>query len=56
MDVDLPEKKASVEVPGVKVVIDENDSWETIGMVLVLVLGLYAGIKLIDRLLNNKKK
>ena len=53
---DLPEKKASVEVPGVKVVVDKNDNWETVGMILVLVLGVYAGIRFINRAFEPKKK
>lgn len=55
---DLPEKKASVKVPGMEVVITRDDNWETVGMILVLVLGIYAGIKLINSLFNkaNKKK
>lgn len=56
MQNDLPEKKASVEVPGVKVVVDNNDNWETVAMILVLVLGVYAGIKLINRAFEPKKK
>ena len=46
---DLPDKKASVEVRGVKVVVDKNDNWETIGMIVVLVLVVYAGIKIINK-------
>lgn len=55
---DLPEKKASVEVPGLKVQVTKDDSWETVGMILVLVLGVYAGIKIINSLFDkaNKKK
>ena len=56
MQDDLPEKKASVEVPGVKVVVDKNDNWETVAMILVLVLGVYAGIKFINRMFEPKKK
>ena len=50
---DLPDKKASVEVPGVKVVVDKNDNWETVAMILVLVLGVYAGIKLINKFFKD---
>ena len=52
---DLPDKKASVEVPGIKVVVDKNDNWETIGMILVLVLGVYAGIKIINKIFKETK-
>ena len=34
---DLPEKKASVEVPGVKVVVTKEDNWDVVAMMLVLV-------------------
>ena len=37
-------KKASVEVPGVKVVVTKEDNWDVVAMVLVLVLGTYTGI------------
>lgn len=56
MQDDLPEKKATVEVPGIKVQVDHNDNWETVAMILVLVLGLYAGIKLINSAFAPKKK
>lgn len=46
---DLPPKGATVKVPGVEVVIDKNDNWETVGMIVVVVLGIYLGIKLINK-------
>ena len=56
MTEDLPPKSATVKVPGVEVVVDKNDSWETVGMILVLVLGIYLGIKFINRMFEPKKK
>ena len=56
MTEDLPPKSATVKVPGVEVVVDKNDSWETVGMILVLVLGVYAGIKAINRLFDSRKR
>jgi hypothetical protein len=53
---DLPAKQARVEVPGLKVEVTKDESWETVGMILVLVLGVYAGIKFINRLFENKPK
>lgn len=47
---DLTDKKASVEVPGMKVIVTREDNWDVIAMILVLVLGTYVGIKLINRL------
>ena len=52
----LPDKKASVEIPGVKVVVDKNDNWETVGMILVLILGVYAGIKIINKIFKGKNE
>jgi hypothetical protein len=46
---------AGVEVAGVKVTVDKNDTWETVGMVLVLVLAVYSGIKLINKIFNKWK-
>ena len=51
----LPPTGAGVEVAGVKVTVDKNDTWETVGMVLVLVLAVYAGIKLINKIFNKWK-
>lgn len=48
MNQDLPEKKAMVQVPGVKVEVGRDDTWETIGMIAVLVLVIYAGVKAIN--------
>lgn len=53
---DLPDRKASVEVPGLKVVVDKTDTWETIGMILVLVLGIYLGIRLINKFIKDKNE
>ena len=55
MQEDLPPKSATVKVPGVEVTVDKNDSWETVGMIVVLVLVIYAGIKFINRIFDNKK-
>ena len=46
----LEPTNAGVEVAGVKVTVDKTDTWETIGMILVLVLAVYAGIKLINKI------
>lgn len=56
MQNDLPEKKASVEVPGMKVIVTKDDSWETVGMIVVLVLAIYAGIKIINHAFKPKEK
>lgn len=50
---DLTSKKASVEVPGVKVVVTKEDNWDVVAMMLVLVLGTYIGIKLINKLFKR---
>ena len=47
---DLPDKHATVKVPGVEVTIDKNDNWQTVGMILVLVLAVYLGIKIINKI------
>ena len=44
---DHPNPTAIVEMPGVKFVVEKDDTWQTIGMTVVLVLAIYAGIKLI---------
>ena len=41
--------KAIVEVPGVKVEVTKDDTWETVGMIVVAVLAIYLGIKLINK-------
>jgi hypothetical protein len=51
----LEPTNAGVEVAGVKVTVDKTDTWETIGMILVLVLAVYAGIKLINKIFNKWK-
>ena len=51
---DLPEKKATVELPGVKVEVTKDDSWETVSMIVVAVLVIYAGIKVINKFFDNK--
>lgn len=53
---DLPEKHAKVEVPGLKVEVTKDDNWESVGMILVLVLGIYAGIKTLNRLFDRTEK
>lgn len=40
---------ATVEVPGVKVEVTKDDTWETVGMIAALVLVIYLGIKLINK-------
>jgi len=42
-------ERATVEVPGVKVEVTKDDNWETIGMIIVVVLAIYLGIKLINK-------
>jgi hypothetical protein len=42
-------QQAKIEVAGVKAEVTKDDSWETIGMIVVLVLALYLGIKLINK-------
>jgi len=49
---DLTDKKASVEVPGMKVIVTKEDNWDVVAMILVLVLGTYIGVKLINRWLK----
>jgi len=51
----LEPTRAGVEVAGVKVTVDKTDTWETVGMILVLVLAVYAGIKLINKIFNKWK-
>jgi hypothetical protein len=46
---DLPPKGAHIEVAGVKAEVTKDDSWETIGMIVVLVLAVYLGIRLINK-------
>lgn len=43
------QSKAVVEVPGVKVEITQDDTWETVGMIVAVVLAIYLGIKLINK-------
>ena len=50
---DHPNPTAIVEMPGVKFVVEKDDTWQSIGMTVVLVLAIYAGIKLINRLFKN---
>ena len=47
---EVTSKKASVEVPGMKVVVTKEDNWDVVFMILTLVLGVYVGIKVINRL------
>ena len=46
---DLPPKGAHIEVAGVKAEVTKDDGWETIGMIVVLVLAVYLGIRLINK-------
>ena len=46
---DLPPKEATVKAAGMEVVIDKNDNWETVGMLVSLVLAIYLGIKIINK-------
>lgn len=52
---DLPDKSAVVKVPGVEVVVNPEDNWETVGMIVVLVLAIYGGIKIINHYFDRKK-
>lgn len=45
-------KKAIVEVPGIKVEVTKDDTWETVGMIVVLVLAVYLGIKIINKFIK----
>jgi hypothetical protein len=49
---DLPPKGAKIEVPGIKVEVTKNDNWETIGRIAVLVLVVYAGIRIIKKIIK----
>ena len=46
-------EKAMIEAPGIKVVIDKEDNWQTVAMLLVTLLGSYLGIKIINRLFKE---
>ena len=52
---DLPDKGAMVKIPGMEVVVDSDHSWETVGMIVVLVLAIYGGIKIINYYFDRKK-
>lgn len=56
MEQDLPPKGAIVKVPGAEVIVDKNDTWETIGMTVALILLVYAGIKAINLVFDRIKK
>ena len=43
---------AVIKVPGIEVHISNNDGWEVIFKLLVAVLGTYAGIKVINRIVK----
>lgn len=45
-------KKVVVEVPGVKAEVTKDDNWETISMIVILVLAIYLGIKIINKLIK----
>jgi hypothetical protein len=49
----LMDTKATVEVPGVKVIVTHDDTWQNIGMIVVLVLAIYAGVKIVNKLLDR---
>ena len=53
---DLPPKGATVKAAGLEVVIDKNDNWETVGMVVVLILAIYLGIKLINKYFKDENE
>ena len=55
MTEDLPPKSATVKVPGVEVIVDPSDTWETIGMTVALVLLVYAGIRAINLVFDRIK-
>lgn len=50
---DLPPKQAKIEVAGVKAEVTKDDSWETISMIVVLVLAVYLGIKVINKFFKD---
>ena len=52
---ELTDKKASVEVPGMKVIVTKEDNWDVVAMILVLVLGTYICIKIINRFFKETK-
>ena len=53
MEQDLPPKLAKVEVPGIKVEVTKDDNWETIGMIAVLIIVVYAGIKAVNHIFDR---
>jgi len=55
MNDDLPVKFAKIEIPGIKVEVAKEDNWETVGMIAVLILVVYLGIKTINHYFNKKK-
>lgn len=52
---DLPEKSAKIEVSALKVEVTKDDSWETAGMIIVIVLAIYFGIKVINKFFEENK-
>jgi hypothetical protein len=50
-----PMTGASVEIPGLKVEVTKDDSWQTIGMIVALIFAVYVGIKLINKIFNKWK-
>lgn len=55
MTEDLPPKGATVRVPGIEVIVDPHDTWETIGMTVALILLVYAGIRVINLVFDKIK-
>ena len=46
---EVTKEKAEIEVAGISAHVDKEDNWGTIGMVVVLVLSVYLGIRLINK-------
>lgn len=48
----LVEKQISVEGAGVKVVVDDNTTWETVFKAIATVLATYFGIKVTNKVIK----
>ena len=48
----MEQSKAVVGFGGFNAEVTKEDSWETVGMIVVLVLGIYLGVKLINKFLE----
>ena len=46
----VQEQKATVMLPGFKAEVTKEDDWGVVWMLVVLVLGIYFGIKAINKL------